>query len=226
MDGNGRWAKKRFLPRISGHTKGLDAVQKIIEYSIKYKIPTLTLYAFSTENWNRPAKEIEGLMKLFSKTISNQSKKINKNNIQIKILGDVSNFSKVLRLKIIKLEEETASNSNLNLNIALNYGGRSDIVNAVNNFYSIKANHNKKISEKKINSLLYTGKADEVDLLIRTGGHQRVSNFLLWQIAYSELFFTKTLWPDFNENDFIDALHFFQKSERKFGNLTGENLNA
>ncbi len=226
MDGNGRWAKKRFLPRISGHTKGLDAVQKIIEYSIKYKIPTLTLYAFSTENWNRPAKEIDGLMKLFSKTISNQSKKINKNNIQIKILGDVSNFSKVLRLKIIKLEEETASNSNLNLNIALNYGGRSDIVNAVNNFYSIKANHNKKISEKKINSLLYTGKADEVDLLIRTGGHQRVSNFLLWQIAYSELFFTKTLWPDFNENDFIDALHFFQKSERKFGNLTGENLNA
>ena len=226
MDGNGRWAKKRFLPRISGHTKGLDAVQKIIEYSIKYKIPTLTLYAFSTENWNRPTKEIEGLMKLFSKTISNQSKKINKNNIQIKILGDVSNFSKVLRLKIIKLEEETASNSNLNLNIALNYGGRSDIVNAVNNFYSIKANHNKKISEKKINSLLYTGKADEVDLLIRTGGHQRVSNFLLWQIAYSELFFTKTLWPDFNENDFIDALHFFQKSERKFGNLTGENLNA
>jgi|TARA_B110000014_G_scaffold254696_1_gene235582 undecaprenyl diphosphate synthase len=226
MDGNGRWAKKRFLPRISGHTKGLDAVQKIIEYSIKYKIPTLTLYAFSTENWNRPTKEIDGLMKLFSKTISNQSKKINKNNIQIKILGDVSNFSKVLRLKIIKLEEETASNNNLNLNIALNYGGRSDIVNAVNNFYSIKANRNKKISEKKINNLLYTGKADEVDLLIRTGGYQRVSNFLLWQIAYSELFFTKTLWPDFNENDFIDALHFFQKSERKFGNLTGENLNA
>ena len=226
MDGNGRWAKKRFLPRISGHTKGLDAVQKIIEYSIKYKIPTLTLYAFSTENWNRPTKEIDGLMKLFSKTISNQSKKINKNNIQIKILGDVSNFSKVLRLKIIKLEEETASNNNLNLNIALNYGGRSDIVNAVNNFYSIKANRNKKISEKKINNLLYTGKADEVDLIIRTGGYQRVSNFLLWQIAYSELFFTKTLWPDFNENDFIDALHFFQKSERKFGNLTGENLNA
>ena len=226
MDGNGRWAKKRFLPRISGHTKGLDAVQKIIEYSIKYKIPTLTLYAFSTENWNRPTKEIDGLMKLFSKTISNQSKKINKKNIQIKILGDVSNFSKVLRLKIIKLEEETASNNNLNLNIALNYGGRSDIVNAVNNFYSIKANRNKKISEKKINNLLYTGKADEVDLLIRTGGYQRVSNFLLWQIAYSELFFTKTLWPDFNENDFIDALHFFQKSERKFGNLTGENLNA
>ena len=226
MDGNGRWAKKRFLPRISGHTKGLDAVEKIIEYSIKYKIPTLTLYAFSTENWNRPTKEIDGLMKLFSKTISNQSKKINKNNIQIKILGDVSNFSKVLRLKIIKLEEETASNNNLNLNIALNYGGRSDIVNAVNNFYSIKANRNKKISEKKINNLLYTGKADEVDLLIRTGGYQRVSNFLLWQIAYSELFFTKTLWPDFNENDFIDALHFFQKSERKFGNLTGENLNA
>ena len=140
MDGNGRWAKKRFLPRISGHTKGLDAVQKIIEYSIKYKIPTLTLYAFSTENWNRPTKEIDGLMKLFSKTISNQSKKINKNNIQIKILGDVSNFSKVLRLKIIKLEEETASNNNLNLNIALNYGGRSDIVNAVNNFYSIRSN--------------------------------------------------------------------------------------
>ena len=225
MDGNGRWAKKRFLPRISGHTKGLDAVQKIIEYSIKYKIPTLTLYAFSTENWNRPTKEIDGLMKLFSKTISNQSKKINKNNIQIKILGDVSNFSKVLRLKIIKLEEETASNSNLNLNIALNYGGRSDIVNAVNNFYSIKANRNKKISEKKINSLLYTGKADEVDLLIRTGGYKRVSNFLLWQIAYSELYFTERLWPDFRRLDLEKAILDYQNRERRFGKTTEQIQN-
>ena len=132
MDGNGRWAKKRFLPRIYGHTKGLDAVQKIVEYSIRYKISTLTLYAFSTENWNRPTKEIEGLMKLFSKTISNQSKKIHDNNIQIKVLGDVSNFSKSLRTKITKLEADTASNTELSLNIALNYGGRSDIVNAVN----------------------------------------------------------------------------------------------
>ena len=226
MDGNGRWAKKRFLPRIYGHTKGLDAVQKIVEYSIRYKISTLTLYAFSTENWNRPTKEIEGLMKLFSKTISNQSKKIHDNDIQIRVLGDVSNFSKSLRKKITKLEADTVSNTKLSLNIALNYGGRSDIVNAVNKFYSIKENRDKKISENLLGSLLYTGKLNEVDLLIRTGGHQRVSNFLLWQIAYSELFFTNTLWPDFKENDFIDALHFFQKSERKFGNLTGDNLNA
>ena len=226
MDGNGRWAKKRFLPRISGHTKGLDAVQKIVEYSIKYKISTLTLYAFSTENWNRPIKEIDGLMKLFSKTISNQSKKIHENDIQIKVLGDVSNFSKALQKKIERLEAETATNRKLSLNIALNYGGRSDIVNAVNSFYSIKANHNKKISEKLLGEFLYTGKANEVDLLIRTGGHQRVSNFLLWQIAYAELFFTDTLWPDFKEDDFIGALRFFQKSERKFGNLTGDNLNA
>ena len=142
------------------------------------------------------------------------------------MLGDVSNFSKSLRTKITKLEADTASNTELSLNIALNYGGRSDIVNAVNKFYSIKENRDKKISENLLGSLLYTGKLNEVDLLIRTGGHQRVSNFLLWQIAYSELFFTNTLWPDFKENDFIDALHFFQKSERKFGNLTGDNLNA
>jgi len=226
MDGNGRWAKKRLLPRISGHTRGLDAVQKIVEYAIKYKISTLTLYAFSTENWNRPTKEINGLMKLFSKTISNQSKQIQENNIQVKVIGDVSNFSKLLRKKIMMLELETSGNSKLLLNIALNYGGRSDIVNAVNKFYSIHTNRNKKISEKILGSFLYTGKFDEVDLLIRTGGHQRVSNFLLWQIAYSELFFTNTLWPDFKEKDFIDALNFFHKSERKFGNLTGDNLNA
>ena len=224
MDGNGRWAKKKLLPRLVGHNKGLDSVRKIIECSIKYKIKTLTLYAFSTENWKRPIKEVEGLLKLFSQSISKESKKIHSNNIRLKFIGNVSILSKKLQEKIKKIENETSRNTSLILNIALNYGGRLDIVNSVNTFYKTKTKTKTKtkiikITEKNITNGLYTKGQPDVDLLIRTGGEQRISNFLLWQIAYAELYFSKKLWPDFNEKVFVDALYFFQNTERKFGSI-------
>ena len=218
MDGNGRWAKNKLLPRLVGHNKGLDSVKKIIECSIKYKIKTLTLYAFSTENWKRPIKEVEGLLKLFSQSISKESKKIHSNNIRLKFIGNVSILSKKLQEKIKKIENETSRNTSLILNIALNYGGRLDIINSVNNFYKNKIKKIK-INEKNITNGLYTKGQPDVDLLIRTGGEQRISNFLLWQIAYAELYFSKKLWPDFNEKVFVDALYFFQNTERKFGSI-------
>lgn len=218
MDGNGRWAKNKLLPRLVGHNKGLDSVKKIIECSIKYKIKTLTLYAFSTENWKRPIKEVEGLLKLFSQSISKESKKIHSNDIRLKFIGDVSILTKTLQEKIKKIEKETSRNSSLILNIALNYGGRLDIINSVNNFYKNKIKKIK-INEKNITNGLYTKGQPDVDLLIRTGGEQRISNFLLWQIAYAELYFSKKLWPDFNEKVFVDALYFFQNTERKFGSI-------
>ena len=218
MDGNGRWAKNKLLPRLIGHNKGLDSVKKIIEFSIKYKIKALTLYAFSTENWKRPIKEVEGLLKLFSQSISKESKKIHSNDIRLKFIGDVSILTKTLQEKIKKIEKETSRNSSLILNIALNYGGRLDIINSVNNFYKNKIKKIK-INEKNITNGLYTKGQPDVDLLIRTGGEQRISNFLLWQIAYAELYFSKKLWPDFNEKVFVDALYFFQNTERKFGSI-------
>tara|TARA_B100000035_G_scaffold148438_1_gene126558 strand:+ start:1078 stop:1737 length:660 start_codon:yes stop_codon:yes gene_type:complete len=219
MDGNGRWANKKLLPRLVGHNKGLDSVKKVIEYSIKYKINTLTLYAFSTENWKRPTKEVDGLLQLFSQTISSESKKIQNNNIKLKFLGNISTFSKTLQNKIKNIEDKTFKNKSLTLNIALNYGGRLDIVNAVNNFFLEKKNKTKKITENDISKGLYTRGQSDVDLLIRTGGEKRISNFLIWQMAYAELYFSKKLWPDFDEKVFVDALYFYQNIERKFGSI-------
>ena len=219
MDGNGRWAKKKLLPRLVGHNKGLESVRRIIEYCIKYNVKTLTLYAFSTENWERPTKEVDGLIKLFSESISNESKKIHSNNIKLNFIGDTSTFTEALRLKIKEIEKKTFKNKKLILNVALNYGGRLDIVNSVNEFYS-KKKKIKNITEKDINRGLYTKGHSDVDLLIRTGGQQRMSNFLLWQSAYAELYFSKKLWPDFDEKIFVDALYFFQNTERKFGSIS------
>ena len=219
MDGNGRWAKKKLLPRLVGHNKGLESVRKVIEYCIKYNVKTLTIYAFSTENWKRPIKEVDGLLKLFSESISKESKKIHSNNIKLKFIGETSSFTKSLQLKIKEIERETFKNKRLVLNVALNYGGRLDIVNSVNTFYNNKKKI-KKITEKDINSGLYTKGQSDVDLLIRTGGQQRMSNFLLWQSAYAELFFSKKLWPDFDEKIFVNALYFFQNTERKFGSVS------
>jgi len=219
MDGNGRWAKKRMLPRIAGHTKGLTSLQVIIKSAITYKIPIVTLYAFSTENWNRPTEEINGLMKLFSDSINTQTDKLIENNIRVRVLGDITIFSKDLKVKIEYLVKKTSMNRGLNLNIALNYGARSEIIMAIN-----KASKDKKsdLLEKDLTDNLYTKDMPDVDLLIRTGGQKRLSNFLLWQIAYSELYFINTLWPDFSDQDFVDALYFFQNTERKFGNLKGD----
>ena len=216
MDGNGRWAKKRLLPRIAGHKKGLDSIQVIIKLAINYNISTATLYAFSTENWNRPSEEINGLMGLFSDSIKSQTDKIIKNNIRVRILGDISIFTKELQIEIKSLVKKSSINTGLKLNIALNYGARSEILMAVN-----KATKNRAgaLLEKDLTENLYTRDMPDVDLLIRTGGQRRLSNFLLWQVAYSELYFIDTLWPDFSEKDFVNALYFFQKTERKFGNL-------
>ncbi len=219
MDGNGRWAKKRMLPRIAGHTKGLTSLQVIIKSAITYKIPIVTLYAFSTENWNRPTEEINGLMKLFSDSINTQTDKLIENNIRVRVLGDITIFSKDLKVKIEYLVKKSSMNKGLNLNIALNYGARSEIIMAVNKASKDKTSD---LLEKDLTDNLYTKDMPDVDLLIRTGGQKRLSNFLLWQIAYSELYFINTLWPDFSDQDFVDALYFFQNTERKFGNLKGD----
>jgi len=218
MDGNGRWAKKRLLPRIAGHKKGLDSIGVIIKAAINYNVSTATLYAFSTENWNRPSEEINGLMELFSDAIESQTDKLITNDIRVCILGDISIFTKELQSKIKSLIKKTSKNKGLNLNIALNYGARSEIIMAVNKASKSKVGA---LLEKDLTGNLYTKDMPDVDLLIRTGGQKRLSNFLLWQIAYSELYFIDTLWPDFSDKDFIDALYFFQNTERKFGNLKG-----
>ena len=219
MDGNGRWAKKRLLPRIAGHKKGLDSIQVIIKLAINYNISTATLYAFSTENWNRPSEEINGLMGLFSDSIKSQTDKIIKNNIRVRILGDISIFTKELQIEIKSLVKKSSINTGLKLNIALNYGARSEILMAVNKATKKRGGA---LLEKDLTENLYTRDMPDVDLLIRTGGQRRLSNFLLWQVAYSELYFIDTLWPDFSEKDFVNALYFFQKTERKFGNLKGD----
>ena len=216
MDGNGRWAKKRLLPRIAGHKKGLEALQKIIKSAITYNISTVTLYAFSTENWNRPSEEINGLMNLFSESINSETGKLIENNISVLVLGDITIFTKELQIKIKSLVKKTSKNTGLKLNIALNYGARSEILMAVNKATKKKSGV---LLEKDLTDNLYTKNMPDVDLLIRTGGQRRLSNFLLWQIAYSELYFIDTLWPDFSEKDFVNALYFFQNTERKFGNL-------
>mgnify|MGYP001388733849 FL=1 len=221
MDGNGRWANKRLLPRIAGHKKGLDALEIIIKSAVTYNISTITSYAFSTENWNRPDEEIKGLMNLFSESITNQTNKLIKNNIRVRVIGDTEIFTKELQAKIKYLENKTSKNTGLNLNVALNYGARSEILMAVNKFYKDSKSSKVSMLETDLNDNLYTKKMPDVDLLIRTGGQRRLSNFLLWQVAYSELYFIDTLWPDFSEKDFVNALYFFQKTERKFGNLKG-----
>ena len=216
MDGNGRWAKIRLLPRIAGHKKGLEALQITIKMAITHKIPIVTLYAFSTENWNRPSEEINGLMDLFSDSIDSQTDKLITNNIRVRILGDISIFTNELQAKIKVLITKSSKNTGLKLNIALNYGARSEILMAVNKAIKEKSGS---LLEQDLTDNLYTRDMPDVDLLIRTGGQRRLSNFLLWQVAYSELYFIDTLWPDFSEKDFVNALYFFQKTERKFGNL-------
>ena len=218
MDGNGRWAQKRQLPRSLGHAKGLDSVQKIIQYAYEFKIQCLTLFAFSTENSGRPKKEISDLTILFDKTITGESKKILANNIKINILGDISFFPDNLQKKIQDLLIKTNKNNGLKLNIALNYGGRSEIVRSVNKALSKKKLP--KITEKDIERNLDTKDLPGVDLLIRTGGEKRLSNFLIWQLAYVELYFINSLWPEFNKNNFIDALLFYQSRNRRFGKLS------
>ena len=220
MDGNGRWAKKRGLRRESGHREGRKSVRKIIECCVELGIKNLTLYAFSTENWSRPKLEVDFLMQLLFLSLKDELKTLNKNNIKFETIGNLSRLPKKIGNYLEKVKEETKENSKLTLTLALSYGSRSEIVNVVRELSDkVKNNiiYSKNIDETVINDHLYTRNLPDVDLLIRTSGEKRISNFLLWQIAYSELYFTKKLWPDFRKKDLYKAIVSYQNRERRFG---------
>ena len=214
MDGNGRWGIKHKKSRNLGHKEGLKTVEKIIKASIKNKIKFLTLYAFSTENWKRPKKEINFLFNLLENFLLNKIANLNKQNIKFKVIGK-KKFSEKINNLLNKSEKSTYKNKRLQINLALNYGSKSELINAFNLIKKNKA----KINEKNISKYLFTSNIPDPDLLIRTGSTQRLSNFLLWQIAYSEIFFEKKLWPDFNENDYNKILKKFKKIKRNYGNI-------
>jgi len=219
MDGNGRWAAEKGLVRSLGHRAGIKSVQTIIDAALVRQIDTLTLFAFSSENWNRPNDEITILMSLFNESITKYMHELNKNNIKVEFVGDIERFNSTLREKIHKLISLTKNNTGLNLNFAVNYGGKWDITNAVNSLIREKGNDiNNPITEKDIDDYL-TLSNNPPDLLIRTGGDHRLSNFMLWQHAYTELYFTDCLWPNFNEVEFDKAIKYFLNTTRKFGGL-------
>jgi len=214
MDGNGRWGIKYKKSRNLGHKEGLITVEKIIKASIKNKIKYLTLYAFSTENWKRPKKEINFLFNLLENFLLNKISDIIKQNIKLKIIGK-KRFSKKINSLLTKSEKKTSKNKKLQINLALNYGSKSEIIHSLNTINKNK----KKVNEKNISKNLFTQNIPDPDLLIRTGNTHRLSNFLLWQLAYSEIFFEKKLWPDFNENDYNGILKKYKKIKRNFGNI-------
>ena len=222
MDGNGRWAKEKGLPRLIGHKNGVKAVRKITELSSRLDVEHLTLYTFSDENWNRPIDEVSGLMQLFVRSLKKEIKNLKDNNIKFNIIGDISKIENEVKDEILHSIKETNSNTGLNLNLAFNYSGRQEIVNMVKNILS---DYNDKllninIDEELIENYLYTANIPNPDLLIRTGGEYRLSNFLLWQVAYSEIYFTKTYWPSFNEYELFAAIKDYQNRERRFGKVS------
>ena len=226
MDGNGRWAKKIGKKRAFGHENGTNSVEECIDASMKLGIKNLTLYVFSTENWNRPKFEVSALMDLLVYTLNKQKKSLIENNIKVNVFGDLESLNKKPKDKLKDIILSTENNNKLNLNLAISYGSRQELLKAIREV-SNKVKNNiiseKNIDEKIINEHLYTRNLPNVDLLIRTGGESRVSNFLLWQIAYAELYFTDILWPDFKEKDFFDAIGNFQKRERRFGKISEQN---
>ena len=226
MDGNGRWANKRHMPRAAGHKAGVNATRRIVENSARYGIEALTIFAFSSENWQRPEKEVSSLMSLFVSTIAAEVKKLHKKNVRVKFIGDRTRFSDKLQASINESEALTAANTGLKLNIAANYGGRWDIVHACRNI--LESVQGGELSADEIDESLFSRYLSlqdmpEPDLLIRTGGEQRISNFLIWQLAYAELYFTDALWPDFADNDFQAALDWYAGRQRRFGK-TGQQL--
>ena len=220
MDGNGRWASNKKKSRRYGHKKGASTAKNIVKIAGSNEIKYLTLYAFSTENWGRPTKEVRLLMSLFIETLENEIDELNSNNVSIRFIGDRENLSKKLRDKMKNAEKITLDNTGLNLYVALAYGARWDILNAIKGIVTkVKENHldESKIDENTLSSHLQLGDIPDPDLLIRTGGEKRISNFLLWNIAYTELFFCDCLWPEFNEKEFFNALNFYSKRKRRFG---------
>lgn len=222
MDGNGRWAKNRNQLRTIGHRAGLKAVRKTVQYANTVGIKALTLYAFSSENWKRPEQEVSSLMSLFVYALKREAKSLHKNNIQLNIVGDISRFPVQLQKMINNIQLMTHNNTGLVLNIAANYGGRWDIIHTMKNIF-VKIDNNElsidDLDENLINNNISLHNLPEIDLVIRTGGEYRISNFLLWQIAYSELYFTDILWPDFDQEALDDAILAFNNRERRFGQV-------
>ena len=212
MDGNGRWGKNKKKSRNYGHLKGVETVKKIVSASIKQKIPIVTFYVFSSENWKRPKKEISYLFKLINSYFSDEIQNIIKQGIKINILGEINKLTSDIKYTLRKTISLTQNNKNITVNLAINYGAKNEILRA---FKKIK----KKVDINNFKKNLYTKNLPDPDILIRTGGHQRLSNFMLWQLAYSELFFMKKLWPDFNSNDLIKIINKYKKSKRNFGGI-------
>ena len=220
MDGNGRWAKQRGLPRISGHKKGAESVREAITACKENSVPYLTIYAFSSENWSRPAKEVEALMELLKFYLGRELKQLHENDIKLNIIGDREALSDDINDKIQKAEELTKDNKSLCLTIALSYGGRQEIVNAAKKIALAALNNEvdaEELDAKEFENYLYTTEIPDPDLLIRTSGEKRLSNFLLWQLAYTELFFIDVLWPDFKKQHIVDIITDFSKRERRYG---------
>ena len=215
MDGNGRWAKERGLPRLQGHLAGVNTVRRVTEYCQEFKIKYLTLYAFSRENWERPEEEVTGLMALFSKAVKEEIKELKKNKIRVRFLGKIDELPADVKKSALWIQEQTKNLRKLNLILAFNYSGRSEIIEAANK--AVKKG--KKMTEKSFRNFLFLPDVPDPDLFIRTSGELRISNFLLYQIAYTELFFTDELWPNFNKDHFIKAIRSYQKRERRFGTI-------
>ena len=222
MDGNGRWAQRRRLPRIAGHRRGADAVRATVRACVERGIEYLTLFAFSSENWRRPAEEVALLMKLFRTALEREVDELHRSGVRLKVVGDTSRFDPKIRKLIESGEALTAGNRRLTLTIAANYGGRWDILQAMNRLLKDKPS-SEPIEENSLNPYLAMSYAPEPDLFIRTGGEQRISNFLLWQLAYTELYFTETLWPDFDGAALDEAIASYRRRERRFGR-TSEQL--
>lgn len=216
MDGNGRWATKRGYPRSYGHNKGVDRVIDVVELAKKYKIKYLSLYAFSTENWKRPEKEVSFLFRLLVKYIDSELDKLINNDVKLIVLGDINPLPDIVKEKIKYAIEKTKNNGSLILNIAINYGAKQEILRAVNNIIDDKL---ESVDEKTFRKYLYTKDQPDVDLLIRPGGEMRLSNFLLYQMSYAEIYFCETFWPDFSEEDFVRALDWFSNKDRRFGGI-------
>jgi len=223
MDGNGRWAKKRFLPRVAGHVKGVEALREMVRLCLGKGILYLTVFAFSSENWRRPADEVSLLMQLFVKALQQEVAGMNRNNVRLHVVGDLSRFDPLLQSLIRDAEAQTAGNDGLVLTIAANYGGRWDIMQAVNRLAGERGGDAGRWTEADLEPYLAMHFAPEPDLFIRTGGEERISNFLLWQLAYTEFYFTPALWPDFDAVELDKAIASYQQRERRFGR-TSEQL--
>ena len=226
MDGNGRWAQSRGRPRAAGHQSGFHATRDIVEYCGRLGIGALTMFAFSSENWRRPADEVSRLMDLFLSALKTEVNKLHANNVSLRFIGDLDGFSRKLQAEMLAAEQKTRENAGLRLSIAVNYGGRWDIVNAARAVAQKVAAGDMKyidITPETFSQNLTLSDCPEPDLFIRTGGEQRISNYLLWQLAYTELYFTDVLWPDFNADEFDRALAFFSSRQRRFGR-TGEQV--